>query len=191
LEVKCPYKFRKCNSDDKPKWQTIKEQMHYYSQVQIEMFCSGIHQTIFYQWSPAESAKLECVYYNTEFIETALPLLKEFHDAYLGIVSSPASAEQYLRERGRQSVSDDDVAMAVDVYFARKQQIYRLTQENEHALEHIIKLCGGRNTSIGDRKLTRVVRTGSVQYAKVVKDLLPDADLSCYTGAPTEYWKLS
>ncbi|MNY55396.1 hypothetical protein D3C86_1913700 [compost metagenome] len=51
------------------------------------------------------------------------------------------------------------------------------------ALERDVKICG--------RNLTRVTRSGSVSYAKAIKELAPDADLSKWTGKPTSYWKLS
>ena len=35
-----------------------------------------------------------------------------------------------------------------------------------------------------------IERAGSISYAKAIKELLPDADLSKYQGKPTAYWKL-
>jgi hypothetical protein len=34
-------------------------------------------------------------------------------------------------------------------------------------------------------------KKGAVSYAKAVKELLPNADLTPYTGEASEYWRLS
>ena len=48
-----------------------------------------------------------------------------------------------------------------------------------------------QNSVIHGRKLTQISKAGAISYAKAIKDLLPDADLSKYQGKPTTYWKLS
>ena len=52
------------------------------------------------------------------------------------------------------------------------------------------ELSKGQNSIIHGRKLTQVKRDGSISYAKAIKDLLPDADLTKYKGQPTTFWKL-
>jgi hypothetical protein len=57
-------------------------------------------------------------------------------------------------------------------------------------LAQITALCNDKNAVICGRKLTQIKRDGAISYAKAIKDLLPDADLSKYKGNPTTYWKL-
>ena len=52
-------------------------------------------------------------------------------------------------------------------------------------------MADGRDSLIWGRKLTKVEKAGSVSYAKVVKEKLPDIDLTPWTGRPSQYWKLS
>ena len=65
------------------------------------------------------------------------------------------------------------------------------TARKKEVLEELIKHAKERNSVIHGRKLTLVERKGSISYAKVVKDHLPDIDLEKYTGKPTNYWRLS
>jgi hypothetical protein len=57
-------------------------------------------------------------------------------------------------------------------------------------LEELVTLANGKPTMIGNSKLVKTQRKGSVKYASVVKEHCPDVDLAPYTGAPTEFWSV-
>lgn len=177
VEVKCPYSMRKGEG----RFKTAKEQMHYYAQMQIQMFITRRTYCDFYQWSPAGSL-LEHVPVDSEFIFDALPKLKAFWFDYLA--EDPARHLEPLRKElnASQIVAEyDDTVAAIKLYDARKQEL----------LEKLVEIAGGKNASFGGRKLTHVERAGSVAYAKVVKEHLPKLDLEPYRGEPSAYWKLS
>jgi len=57
-------------------------------------------------------------------------------------------------------------------------------------LEQLVKLADNKNAVIHGRKLTQISKAGAISYAKAIKELLPNSDLSKYQGKPSSYWKL-
>jgi hypothetical protein len=177
IEVKCPYSMRKGEG----RFKTAKEQMHYYAQMQIQMFVTKRAYCDFYQWSPAGSL-LEHVPVDLDFINDALPKLKAFWFDCLS--EDPARHLEPLRKElnASQIVAEyDDAVASIKLYEDRKKEL----------LEKLVEIAGGKNASFGGRKLTYVERVGSVAYAKAVKEHLPTLDLEPYRGEPSAFWKLS
>jgi len=52
-------------------------------------------------------------------------------------------------------------------------------------------LAGEKNAEICGKKLTLVDRVGSVSYAKLVKEKMPDVDLEPYRGKGSQHWRFS
>ena len=76
----------------------------------------------------------------------------------------------------------------VEQYLKLKAEIKASQDLADLMLKQIIECCGENESTIGNHKLTRVTRK-QIGYAKAVKDLLPDADLSAYETT-TSYWTL-
>lgn len=170
LEIKCPYGLR---DSIKPVFKSIKEQPHYYAQVQIQLFVTGKEKCHFYQWSPS-GTKLETVKADKEWLEWNLPEIFAFYHEYL---------EQKDRDIGGALVAEyDELKQRMNDDEARCKEI----------MSELVEMTGGKGGRIhGERFLTKIERKGSISYAKVVKDLLPpDTDLTPYTGKPSEYWTL-
>jgi hypothetical protein len=74
----------------------------------------------------------------------------------------------------------DDLIEAIEQAEARKKEL----------LAQFVEMAKGQDATLGGRNLTRVERPGSISYGKVVKDLLPGADLEPYRGKPSEHWVL-
>lgn len=55
----------------------------------------------------------------------------------------------------------------------------------------MVELAKDRDAEIMGRKLAQVERKGNVQYAKVLKDHLPDLDVEPYRAKSSKFWKLS
>lgn len=83
------------------------------------------------------------------------------------------------------------VNQLVDEYFTLKGEIQAKQQRSKAIIERLARFTDGRDAVIGPYKLTRVERKGSIQYAEAVKQLLPEADLEQFRGAPSEFWRLS
>ncbi|MNQ24563.1 YqaJ-like viral recombinase domain protein [compost metagenome] len=180
LEVKCPY-GKKDSSDFK----IPEEQPHYLAQMQIEMYCTGRSKAYFWQWSPVGFRK-DVIERDDFWLAWALPELKAFHALYLSELDNkehlePKRPEIYNQKASALLSEYDDLCDALERAEERKKEV--LAELVDMALERDVKICG--------RNLTRVTRSGSVSYAKAIKELAPDADLSKWTGKPTSYWKLS
>ena len=183
IEIKCPYGQR-----DKipPVFKTLEEQLHYYAQVQVQLYVTGRNACDFYQWSP-NGDSLETVAYDEAWLEKHIPILKAFYDEYLIERQNP---EKHLLEK-RITNNANSTAYRVEYYFELKAQITELDALAKGVLEQIVKDCNEKDSEINGHKLTKVVKKGAVSYAKAVKDLLPNADLTPYMGEQSEYWRLS
>jgi putative phage-type endonuclease len=183
IEIKCPYGQR-----DKmpPVFKTLEEQPHYYAQIQIQMFVTKTNKCDFYQWSP-NGDSLETVAYDEAWLEKHIPILKAFYDDYLLQRMFP---DQYLQDK-RTTNNANSTAYRVEYYFQLKAQMAELDALAKSVLEQIVKDCNEKDSDINGHKLTKVVKKGAVSYAKAVKELLPDADLTPYMGEQSEYWRLS
>jgi len=182
LEFKCPYGLR-----NKPAPVPFKrlDQTHYAGQVQIEMLCTGRTKAIFAQWTP-NGEYVETVHKDQAWLDFAMGDLRKFYDRYLSELDNPEHLEPKRKEintpRLAQLVAEyDDLLTAIDNATERKGEIMELMQEAS----------GYKDALIVGRKLTLVQKAGAVSYAKLVKDLLPNADLKPYTGKPSEYWKFT
>ncbi len=179
LEIKCPFGLR-----DKSKpvaFKTIKEQPHYYAQMQIQMYCTDRVSCYFWQWTPNDQ-KLEAVDYDPIWIEVNLPKLEAFYNEFLAICDVPLEEKLVIDNPIlRQKLAEyDDLAKEIEAAEARRKAI----------LDQLVFESAGEDAVICGRKLTKVERAGSVSYAAVVKEHLPSLDLEKYRGKPSTYWTL-
>lgn len=179
IEIKCPFSMR--NGDGV--FKSAREQMHYYAQMQFQLFITNRTWCQFYQWAPSGTWS-EVVNYDEEFIDKMIPKLRAFYDGYLLEIKNPARHLEPARidANAPQLIAEyDDTIEAIKLYEDRKKDL----------LAKLVEIAGNRDASFGGRKLTFVKRAGSVAYAKVVKEHLPEIDLEPYRGKPSEYWTLS
>jgi putative phage-type endonuclease len=182
IEIKCPFGLR---NHKKPEFKTAEQQPHYYAQMQIEMACTGRKYCDFYQWAKYGDS-LETVEFNHSWFHNALPQLKAFHDRYLSELDNPEHLEPKQVEINTLATNElieeyDSICATIDEATARKKEI----------LATLVESAKSKNAVICGRKLTKVERKGSIGYAKIVKEKLPELDLEPYTGKATSYWKLS
>ncbi len=182
IEIKCPYSKRdESGSDFKP----LLEQMHYYAQVQFEMFCTNRVRAVFYQWSPAGGDKIEVIYRDDVFINESLPVLKQFYKDYLKEINNMSHLEDETIE-----ITDKEIVALAEEYKAISTTLKTLDARKKEILEKVIDAAGGVDAIVNGMKLKRVFRDGSISYAKAIKDIAPDADLEQYKGKPSEFWTL-
>ena len=96
IEVKCPYGKRYAQSQSE--FKSIGEQMHYYGQMQIEMYCTNTSKCHFYQWAENASS-YEIIPRDEEWLEENLPKLKAFHDAYIQIINDEKASKPHLEDK--------------------------------------------------------------------------------------------
>lgn len=180
LEVKCPFGLR--NKTD-PEFKTLAEQPHYKSQVMVELACTGRSFCHFYQWTP-NGESLEVVNYDAAWWSEYLPVLEEFYARYLSELDNPEHLEEKFKEintLGDMSMIEeyDELSATIDDATARKKEI----------LDSLITMAKDRNAIIHGRKLTKVDRKGSVNYAAIPE--LKGVDLEQHRKAPSQYWRFS
>ena len=180
LEIKCPFGLRK---DPSPVFKSIKDQPHYYAQIQVQMFATSKTWCDFWQWS-AHGFMLEVVKYDGAWLNENLPKLKAFW--WKAKKSDPADFEGPKRalidtpEAARLIAEYDELSEAIDNANDRKKDI----------IARMVEMSGGKNAVVAGRNLTLVKRPGSISYAKAIKELAPDADLEKWRGKASESWQV-
>lgn len=185
LEIKCPFGLR-----DKPApvpFKGINDQMHYYAQMQMQMHVVEREWCDFYQWSPVDSS-LERVAYSENYWQGEIsPAIIDFQFDLEAAIANP---DEHL-EPLRKEINTQHTKKLVTEYHELQDAIEQATERKKDVLAELIKLSGDKNALIHGHKLTLVERKGSVSYARLVKKLLPDADLEPYRGKPSASWRLS
>lgn len=182
VEIKCPFGLR---HDKEPVFKTLEEQPHYYAQVQVEILCAGADMAYFFQWTE-HGHKLEVVRPSFAWLEVSIPKMYAFYQRYASELDNKAHLEPL-----RQVLQSKDAAVLLAQYEEAKKAIEEATKAKDAALAALVVLAGGKDAEINGVKLTQVERAGTISYAKAIKELLPDADLSKWQGKSTTYWRLS
>lgn len=177
LEVKVPFKgIRK----------TLSEQPQYMAQIQMEMLATGRKKAHFWQWQVDGKHTHEIVRSDEHWLSEAIPVLKEFHAEYLKELDNPIYLEPL-----RVEINTNRSKMLIDEYMQLKEAKENAEERLKEVQAEIVELTGGKNALIYGHKVTKVEKDGSVSYAKVVKQHLPDLDLGPFKGKPSEYWKIT
>lgn len=163
-EVKCPYSKRR-SAEFKP----LAEQPHYYAQVQIEMACTQTSYAKFFQWSP-EGSKLEIVRIDHAWLDRNIPELWRWYRRTMIMKRKPHPD-----------------TLGLD-YLAAQAEFDAAKEKLDAIKRMMIDAAKGEKARFGTVTCTPSKRAGSVSYAKVVKDCLPDIDLEPYRGKPTTVW---
>lgn len=192
LELKVPYSLRNGGT-----FKPLADQPHYAAQVQMEMLSTGRTHAWFAQYiapkgdplSPdyvEEKMKIERVDFVPNWIDENLEKISRFYELLLSELDnedhlSPLRVSIDTAEAGSLISELDEIRLRKKSDESREKEIVSILAE----------MTGGKNALIHGRNLTLVERRGSIRYAAVVKDHLPDLDLSGYTSSGSEYWKLS
>ncbi|MCK9506089.1 MAG: YqaJ viral recombinase family protein [Porticoccaceae bacterium] len=182
VEVKCPFGLR---NKPQPEFKAAADQPHYYAQMQVEMASSGRHYAHFYQWSK-HGDDLQTVDFDPEWWGQYFPEMEAFYNRYLSELDNPAHLEGAIYE-----VNTLGAKSLLDEYDALKTTIDDAEARKKEVMAELVKIAKERNAILWGRKLTKVERAGSVAYAKIVKEKLPELDVAPWTGKPSEYWRLS
>ncbi len=180
LEIKCPFGLRK---DEAPIFKPLADQPHYHAQVQFQLFCTGRKWAHFFQWAP-HGTKLETVQADADWLNEHIPRLRQFHAEFL-----EEPADDHLAPL-RVTIDTPQASKMVAEWDELAEAIERATERKKDLLAEMVALAGDKNAILSGRKLTMTKRAGAVSYAKALKAIAPDADLTPYTGKPSEFWGL-
>lgn len=180
IEIKCPFGIRK---DPEPAFKSITDQPHYYAQIQVQLHFTKRKWCHFWQWTP-HGSKFEIVIYDPAWITENLPRLKAFW--WKAREADPAEHEGPKRA----VIDTPEAAMLMTEYAELQDAIDNAAERKKDILDRLVIMAGGKNAEIAGRNLTLVKRSGSISYAKAIKELLPDADLEPWRGKPSEGWQI-
>lgn len=194
LEVKVPFGLR---NSSPAIFKPLGDQPEYYAQVQLEMLCSGRTKAHFFQYvAPQgdvfsgdyveEQWAYEKIEQDDDWLNEYIPQLKAFHSLYLSELDNKAHLEPL-----RVTIDSDEARHTLDRLGELEDALANLGDEKKALMASLIKMADGQNALVHGRKLTKVVKQGSVSYAKAMKELAPDADLEKYRGKEPESWRLS
>jgi putative phage-type endonuclease len=180
LEIKCPFGLRK---DEDPAFKPLKEQPHYYDQIQFSLWVTGRKWWDFYQWSP-NGTMLERVEVDELWQAFSLPHLRQFHAEYVDERKTP---DVYLEPK-RPIIDTPEARRIMAEYDQICEALDRAEERKKELLSNMAVIAMDRNVVFAGRNLTKVEKAGAIAYAKAVKALLPNADLEPYRGKPSSYW---
>lgn len=182
VEIKCPFSQRNAKA---PEFKAALDQPHYYAQTQVEMACAQRRWCDFFQWAPSGNT-VERVELDAAWWDKHLPIMRKFYDWYLSEIDNPAHLEP--REVEIETLAARSL---LDEYDRLSAQIGDASSRKKEVLAELVQIAKERNAVICGRKLTKVERSGTVAYAKIVAEKLPELDVEPWRGKASEYWRLA
>ena len=181
IEVKCPYGLR--NGGE---FKSIKEQPHYYFQIQMQLYCTGKSECYFFQYSPYGTTT-EIVNKDEVFLLDMFYHVDLFYEDYLAAIESP---DKYLTDNSIMQHTDETLIALMNEYLSLKQMKSEIEERQKELINGMVALTDNEGGEIAGHKLYKTVRAGSISYAKAINELMPDADLEPYRGKPTDFWSV-
>lgn len=173
LEIKCPYGARNTGI-----FKDISEQLHYYAQMQIEMFCAEKQKCYFYQWSEKASS-ITVIDYNQYWINENLPKLELFYKQYLKEIEKPDLHLMPL-------VQTKEAKKLVASYNAFKADMAQARECMDDTKKQLIALADGKKTNISGVLVYPIKRKGTINYKEIPE--LKGVDLEKYRGDDSNSW---
>lgn len=180
LYLRMPYGQRDAASPSD--FKSINDQPHHFAQMQCEMLAAGVTWGVFAQWAVV-GQRYDVVERDDEFLSSVTPQLEAFYDSLKAELKNPLHLEPLRKvvdnEKARKIISEyDELDLAVTNAKARQAEL----------LESLKGMADDRSIVVCGRLLTKSQTEGSISYARAIKELLPNADLSKYRGEPSTKW---
>lgn len=170
IECKAPFRARYTKPSDE-----------YVAQMQLQMACTGRDWTDFVIWREGEPIIVDRVDRDPDWLSRNLDALQVFIGDYAENIASSKLAAPYLADKER---DDAEWAQACSEYIAATRDADEAARIQKLARERLVSLApqGAKGCGL---QLIRAERAGAIAYAKAIKQMLPDADLEPFRGAPS------
>lgn len=183
IYVVTPYGWRNAESAkgiaDAAKTDKIMARCH------AQMLAAGANFCLVWAWCPAGGEDFMLAAKYGDIFKGAG--LHRVIDAY----NDPATRDAALEPK-RIKIEDENAEQLVDEYEEMKAAEANAKERQREIMDDLISLSGGRDVEIAGRKLTRVVRKGSVDYSKFAKKHAPDdVDWEKWRRKGSESWRLT
>jgi len=194
LEVKVPFGLR---NEQEAKFKSLREQPHYYAQVQMELLSTGRGHGYFVQYvAPKgdplsydyvpEQINIERVDAEPQWVDDVLPAVNSFYARLIAELDNPEHLEPL-----RVEVNTPEAGLILTEIDKLRQRQKEDKERESELLDELKVMADGKDALVHGRRLTKVVREGSVSYSRIVKEHLPDLDLEPYRGKGSESWRLT
>jgi hypothetical protein len=169
IECKAPYRGNYTGFDGAA---------YYIPQMQLQMACTGRSWCDFAVLQRDGVLHVSRLHADPHWLLDVMPILEAFMTEYRAGIERP---DEHLADKER---TDTDWRRAATAYQRAKANKELAEAEEKAARDALLALAptGGKGCGVN---VIRTERAGSIAYAKAIKDLAPDADLSAYTGQPS------
>lgn len=167
-----------CKAPYRGKYSTIAEVPYYMPQVQMQMACLNRNWCDFVVWRDG-AISVDRVRRNIDWIPENLGNLQNFMDDYRDALANP---ERHLADKER---DDNAWRKTASAYLEACRACDEAEAAKDELRKVLLTLAGDASAKGCGVQVIRSERAGSVAYAKALKDLAPNADLTPYTGKPT------
>lgn len=170
IECKAPYRGAYTHWRDKP---------YYEAQMRLQMECTGRQWCDFVVLQRDGTLHVSRLEHDPAWLPSVLPQLEAFMADYAAALANP---EPFLADRER---DDAEWRKAAVAYRNATAALAEAEATQKAAREALLALAGDASAKGYGVQVVRSERAGAIAYAKALKDLAPDADLTPYTGKPT------
>ncbi len=177
LEIKCP------GSEDHAKSLKGEVPEKYYPQLQHQMEVTGLSEIYYYSYKQNSTALIKVKRDNAYIEKKLIPRIKDFYDCMM-FFTPPKQDEKDFAER-----NDNDWAKLSLAYQDIKARLDYYEEQEKILKEQLILLANESNTKGAGIKLSKVIRKGNVDYAKIPE--LNGVDLEVYRKEPIQSWRIT
>lgn len=170
-----------CKAPYRGKYTTVAEVPYYVPQVQLQLACTGRKWCDFVIWRDG-AISVDRVMADPAWLPANLPTLVQFMDQFNDAISHPDNIAEFTGDKIR---DDKDWQDAANDYLNASAALSDIERAVKAKRDRLLELAGDHSVKGCGVQVIRSERAGSVAYAKAIKDLAPDADLSAYTSKPT------
>lgn len=176
IECKAPYSASYTHWSERP---------YYEAQMRLQLECCGRDWCDFVVLDRDGKIHTSRMERDPEWLPSVLPTLQAFMADYTAALESP---DDHLADKVADMGRSMEWRAHAAAYAAAKGAADEAKSRMDAAKAELVKLAeasGSKCAKGAGLQVIRSERAGSVAYAKAIKDLAPDADLSAYTGKPT------
>lgn len=189
IRIHCPFKLR---DEKEPEFESIfPKRIDIYANIQMQLYCIDREFCDLIQWNQYVM-DVKNIPINDKWIDANLPVIRDFYNNFsLEIkISLDYLEEKYLKPK-IQEIQTKEAKKLLEEYDLLNIEEDSIKNRKRLIIEELSGLSDGRDLLVCGRRLTQIERAGSIRYAEIVKQNLPDIDLSRYQGEPIKFWKLT
>ena len=178
IEVKCPFSQKVTSIKDRP---------DYYEQIQLQMEVTNKNWCDFVTWTPSELV-IERVERDADWLDYSLPIIQEFHQRYLELISDKELAAEYLEPLQTDMSNNKEWLKLESCYLQAVEELEMAKDAVDSFKQELLELTDDKKCFSNHLTVFKTEKAGSISYAKAIKKLCPEADFESYRGKSTSYW---